>query len=300
MSRQTQWLFEVPVALEGDRGANLEYSTHPELAASLVAEIPKEGSFYQIKKGDTLLKIARKAYGVVPGSELRKLARLINEDPYNLRVRRSEPVDLFPEGIISFYPEFVCGFAAQSQSAGKPASGSCYAIIKIPARRVVTFDDGTKIVGRLPDTLDRIIKRALELIQQLEHFGTRITPYQQQRIRCILLQLSQPGFDDRFLTGQGLLDYQNGLYDKPRFDNATQCLLPKYIVSTKEKRTDVDIWRTLIRIDQDITYGRQLINRIYATHSSATPIRVQQLRDWVDKQEHNPRSLYRCYKLQSQ
>lgn len=139
MGRQTQWLFEVPMALgtgrEGDRGANLDYFGNPEVAVTPVSEIPKEGSFYQIKKGDTLLRIASKAYGVVPGSELRKLARLINEDPYNLRVRRSEPVDLFPEGIISFYPEFVCGFAAQSQSADKPPSGSCYAIIKIPARR---------------------------------------------------------------------------------------------------------------------------------------------------------------------
>lgn len=172
--------------------------------------------------------------------------------------------------------------------------------VLIVSTRVVSFKDGSEIVGRLPDNIERIIKRGLELTQQLEQFGTRITKYRQQRIRCILLRFSQPGFDDRYLTAQGLLDYQNRVYDKPYFANATQWLLPESILRAEEKSTDADIWRTLIHIDQEIIDGRLLINQIYATQGAATSIRVQQMRDWVDKQENNPSSIYRCYKLQSQ
>jgi outer membrane protein OmpA-like peptidoglycan-associated protein len=172
--------------------------------------------------------------------------------------------------------------------------------VLIENTRVITFDDGTEIVGRLPDTIDRIIKRGLELTQQLEHFGSRITKYQQQRIRCILSRLSQPGFDDQYLIGQDFLDYQNRVYDKPYFAKVTQWLLPESIVKTKEKRTDADIWQTLISIDQGIIGGRRLINQIFENQGAATSIRAQQLRDWVGEQENDPRSIYRCYKLQSQ
>lgn len=168
--------------------------------------------------------------------------------------------------------------------------------VLIENTRVVTFDEGSQITGRIPDNIERIVKRGLELTQQLEQFGTRITKYQQQRIRCILLRLSQPGFDDRYLTAQGLLDYQNRVYDQPYFGNATQWLLPDFILKAKEKRTDADIWRTLIHIDQEIISGRALINEIYATHGEATPPRVRQMRDWVDNQQNDNRSIYRCYK----
>jgi hypothetical protein len=140
MSRQTQWLFEAPMVLESEEVGLLDddenfFEYIPPLI-NQVSSTAKEGSFYQIKKGDTLLKITRSAYGVEPGAELRKLARLINDDPYNLRFRRSEPVELFPEGIISFYPEFTCGFLEQLKSIARPPSGSCFAIIRIPPRNL--------------------------------------------------------------------------------------------------------------------------------------------------------------------
>jgi LysM repeat protein len=43
---------------------------------------PQTGHFYQIKLGDTLFGITSRAYGVKPGTERLKLARLINNDLY--------------------------------------------------------------------------------------------------------------------------------------------------------------------------------------------------------------------------
>ena len=94
---------------------------------------PKPGHFYQIKTGDNLFSITSRAYGVKPGRERLKLARLINNNPYNLRFRRPKPIKFFPQGIISFFPEFVCGLAKQSSATGEVPRGKCYAIIKIPS-----------------------------------------------------------------------------------------------------------------------------------------------------------------------
>jgi hypothetical protein len=95
---------------------------------------PKEGRFYQIKKGDNLLKVTSAAYSVPPGQERLKLARLINDHPWNQRYRHPKPVELFPEGIISFYPKFECSAARQISAKGKPPPGKCYAVIFIPER----------------------------------------------------------------------------------------------------------------------------------------------------------------------
>ena len=146
-----------------------------------------------------------------------------------------------------------------------------------------------------PDTIERICSRGLELVQRLEHFGTKITPHQQKRIRCFLSRLCQAGFDDRYITGQGVLDYTNRVYDQPSYNSAKQWLLPAFVLKAGGKRPDEEIWRYLIQIDYDIIQGRHLINRFYATHGAATPIRVRELRDWVAKQESSDRTIYWCY-----
>jgi outer membrane protein OmpA-like peptidoglycan-associated protein len=153
--------------------------------------------------------------------------------------------------------------------------------------------EGTVIQGR--DTIERICRRGTELIQSLDRFGSRITRHQQQRIRCFISRLCQQGFDDRYLTAQGVLDYTNRVYSQPYYASAKQWLLPDFIVKSGQQRSDQDIWQTLIRIDDDIIQGRAKINYFYHTHGAATPVRVQQLRDWVAQQERSNRSIYLCY-----
>jgi hypothetical protein len=167
--------------------------------------------------------------------------------------------------------------------------------VLIESTRSITFDDPD--VVQMPDTLERIIKRGLDLILTTEHFGERITKPQQDRIRCLLTVLSRPPYDDRFLTGQGVLDYMNMTHmSEPYYGNATQWLLPQFAVRSKKLTPDPTIWRTLIRIDDDITLAIHTINRYYATHGAATPIRIQRMRNWIADQQKNDRSIYRCYR----
>ncbi len=170
--------------------------------------------------------------------------------------------------------------------------------VLIESSRTVTFD-ADDVTVTLPDTIPRIVRRGLELIKRPDQCGLRITRYQQQRMQCILTRLSQPGVDDRYLTGQGILDFMNlrHLYpNEPYYARATQWLLPDFVVRSRKKRTDREICNTLVRIDQDIIDGRHLINRYYATHGAATPARIQRLRDWVARKQNDDRSIYSCYK----
>ena len=113
--------------------------------------------------------------------------------------------------------------------------------------------------------------------------------------RPMARNLCQAGFDDRYLTGQGVLDYTNRLYPQPYYASAKQWLLPDFAVRAGGPRSDQDIWETLVRIDYDIFQGRHTINRYYYTHGAATPIGIQRLRDWVATQEDNRNSIYWCY-----
>jgi len=167
--------------------------------------------------------------------------------------------------------------------------------VLIEHTRTVDFPPEPVTGVQAPDTIERICRRGLELAQQREHFGTRISTHQQHRIRCFLARLCQPGFDDRYLTAQGVLDYNNRLYSQPYYANAKQWLLPAFAIRTGGMRSDQDIWRTLIKIDDDIIQGRGKINYFYATHGAATPMAVRRLRDWVANQENNSRTIYWCY-----
>ena len=165
--------------------------------------------------------------------------------------------------------------------------------VLIEHSREIVFEPETI---QLPDTIERIVRRGLELVQRLDQFGIRISVHQQKRIRCILQRLSLPGFDDRYLTAQGVLDYYNDVTrTQPYYANATQWLLPDFAVKSGRTTSDEVIWRTLVRIDDEIIQGRAKINYYYATHGAATPIRIQRLRDWVAQQQDDDRSIYRCY-----
>jgi hypothetical protein len=169
--------------------------------------------------------------------------------------------------------------------------------VLIELSREVTFEPEI-VTANPPDTIERIVRRGLELVQRLDQFGIRITVHQQQRIRCILLRLSRPGFDDRYLTAQGVLDYnnQNVGAAQPYYANATQWLLPEFAIRSRRTTPDDVIWRTLVKIDDDIIQGRAKINYYYDTHGAATPIRIQRLRDWVAQQQDDARSIYQCYR----
>ena len=165
--------------------------------------------------------------------------------------------------------------------------------VLIEITRSVSFEPD---VIQLPDTIERIIKRGLDLIRTPDHFGIRVGPQQQQRIQCILQVLSRPPFDDRFLTGQGVLDHVNTPYmTEPYYGRATQWLLPEFQVKSRRTTTDDTIWRTLVRVEEEINQGLAKINQFIHTHGAATPIRVQRMRDWAHGQIKNARSIYSCY-----
>jgi hypothetical protein len=95
------------------------------------ASKPTPGKFYQIKSGDTLFGISKKAYN--NGSM--EAARRINESQYNRRFWRAAPTSerkMFPDGRISFNPRFVGDPREQMESVGAAASGASFAMIWIP------------------------------------------------------------------------------------------------------------------------------------------------------------------------
>lgn len=99
-----------------------------------VSSTPTPGRYYQIKKGDNLLKIAGLAYRAKPGTRERlEGARRINKDPKNQKFfRAAESDNLFPSGKVSFLPRFACDLDAQIKAKGKVPRGHCYAVLWIP------------------------------------------------------------------------------------------------------------------------------------------------------------------------
>jgi len=92
---------------------------------------PTPGKFYQIKSGDTLFGIVKKAYG---GSSLER-ARIINESQYNRRFWRAAPAserEMFPDGRISLSPRFSSDLRAQMEASDTAPTGKSFAMIWIP------------------------------------------------------------------------------------------------------------------------------------------------------------------------
>ena len=162
--------------------------------------------------------------------------------------------------------------------------------------RTIDFGPGEGTRIQAADTIQRICTRGLQLIRRLDHFDIRITRPRQQRIHCFIARLCRRGFDDRYITEQGVLDYINRGHHQPSYASAKHWLLPDYAVRAGGQRSDQDIWQTLIRIDEDIIQGRDKIDYFYRTHGAATPVRVQRLWDWVTNQQNNRNSIYWCYR----
>jgi hypothetical protein len=103
-----------------------------------VASAPTPGRFYTIRAGiDSrgLLDLAGRAYGVPAGEARKRLARTVNDHPYNRRFRSKGLADAsFPDGRISFRPIFTADVGAQARAAGAAPSGRAFATIWIPPR----------------------------------------------------------------------------------------------------------------------------------------------------------------------
>ncbi|MEO0826126.1 MAG: trypsin-like peptidase domain-containing protein [Cyanobacteria bacterium J06642_9] len=101
-----------------------------------IADSPQPGSFYRIKRGDNLLSIAGKAYGVQPGKKRLAFAQFMNRSALNqkywIQGKTNFVKRYFSSGIISFYPRFSCNLKDMLEAKHKAPSGKCYAVIWIP------------------------------------------------------------------------------------------------------------------------------------------------------------------------
>lgn len=113
---------------------SLEQRIMPGATASLQpAPTPTPGRYYQIRKNDSLLGVAGKAYGVGEGKKRLDLARKINRHWINARyLRKDKATDLFPEGLLSFLPQFSCDVRTQIQAEATVPGGACFGVIWIP------------------------------------------------------------------------------------------------------------------------------------------------------------------------
>jgi V8-like Glu-specific endopeptidase len=99
----------------------------------LPSPAPTPARYYQIRKGDTLLGVAGKAYGVKAGAARLEFARRVNRHPLNRKyLRKQKANNLFPEGQLSFLPEFSCDVNEQIAAIQTAVSGKCFAVLWIP------------------------------------------------------------------------------------------------------------------------------------------------------------------------
>jgi hypothetical protein len=97
-----------------------------------------------------------------------------------------------------------------------------------------------------------------------------------------------------------MLDYKNSRGRAPiGYSNIRQWLLPPYDLQKRIVATDNTILRSVKNIDAQIIDGRQWINREFGTQGGAVHITVQKLRDWLDEREHNTKSIYTRYCIDS-
>ncbi|MEQ9482273.1 hypothetical protein [Coleofasciculus sp. F4-SAH-05] len=123
-----------------DLNYELELEDYETLEEELkVYASPTPGRFYRIKKGDSLLKIAGKAYGVGSGKRRLAFAQYINAQILNQKYLTKGKSNFvkknFPDGIISFYPKFSCDAEKLIKAEGTPPKGKCFAVIWIPPKR---------------------------------------------------------------------------------------------------------------------------------------------------------------------
>jgi len=109
---------------------------------------PQSFRFYKIQRGDNLLTVAGKAYGLSAGTKRLHAAQFINCHPFNRRFWDSSLAhsSWWPHGRILFNPRFDRDVAKQARTkvsypSGKSPSGDAYAMIWIPNDEYSFFDD---------------------------------------------------------------------------------------------------------------------------------------------------------------
>lgn len=103
-----------------------------DVSQAVIAPAPTPGAFYRVKKGDTLLGVAGKAFGLSSGSARTGKAKMINASQYNRVFARPSKSgyekNVFGDTILSFSPRFALEPSAQEDGQ----KGSSYPVIWIP------------------------------------------------------------------------------------------------------------------------------------------------------------------------
>jgi hypothetical protein len=239
------------------------------------------------ERNNSVLRLgrARKVYEL--------LQQLFGAGPQWDRLRPNIKVDAAPAGAY---------VADNSTAQGRAQNRGAL----IEHTRVVTF--APQVVETPPRTTDveppdfiaRILQRARELFARTDRwdqFGMPVSDEQRRRILCLVDQIRKPGADDRYLTKSAVDRYDR--YPKitaPEYRRPWEELLPDDVVRLRIKKTDREIWRDMRLIDEDILNGRGWINSLFIRQQSAVSLRVQSLRNWVEAQQNNDRSIYWCYR----
>jgi hypothetical protein len=112
-----------------------------ELGDIEIQPTPTPGSWYRIRKGDSLLAVAGKAYGLKSGSERLARARWINESNPKLVDPQENRSKMFPGGTVSFLPRF----SADADAASRGEPGKSYGVIYVPLAK------GDRPAERVPE-----------------------------------------------------------------------------------------------------------------------------------------------------
>ncbi len=116
---------------------------------------PTPGAWYQIQRGDSLIGVAGRAYGLGAGGARLRAAQRINAAPYNFRFHDAPTKDFdrryFSDGIVSFLPKFGDADAQRLDEAeGAEDQGNDYAAIWIPSE---TQPDAPPMAVDEPETV---------------------------------------------------------------------------------------------------------------------------------------------------
>ena len=111
----------------------LEFGDDELIDSEVARRTPTPGGYYQINRGDILLRITESAY---PGEKRFTGAKRINNHPRNRKYFRSaEKENLFPRGKVSFLPRYSCDIGTQIRTKTGVPGGRCYAVLYIPENK---------------------------------------------------------------------------------------------------------------------------------------------------------------------
>jgi hypothetical protein len=124
--------------------------------AKILASSPAPNRLYRAERGDMLLTVAGKAYGLKAGGERLKRAQLVNRHPFNWRFHRGATSafnrKFFPEGIVTMTPRFSCTDTDFNDPMQFTSKGRCFPIIFFPPKGDVWRRAPAEIVQPDPRT----------------------------------------------------------------------------------------------------------------------------------------------------